>query len=64
MTEEITIQKSLTEQILDEMLSSLEGREEFEGQTIQQLKRLVASSGLTKVSSVAKAIKVISEQTS
>jgi hypothetical protein len=57
MTEETSIQKSLTEQILDEMFKSIEVREEFDAQVIQELRRLATSGGLKKAPQVMKAIK-------
>jgi len=38
MEEEITIEKSLVEQIFDEMFVQLEGRLEFDTTTIQKLR--------------------------
>jgi hypothetical protein len=58
MTEETLIQKSLVEQILDEMFASIEGREEFDAQTIQTLKQLAVSGDLKKATQVTKAIKL------
>lgn len=57
MTTESSIQKSLTEQIFDEMFASLEGREEFDKETIDKLKHLAASGDLQKPARVTKVIK-------
>jgi len=64
MAEETSGQKSLVEQILDEMFTIIEGREEFDIPTIEKLKHLVASGNLTKAKQVAEAIKSASEGTS
>jgi hypothetical protein len=56
MTEETPIQKSLVEQILDEMFANIEGREEFDVQMIQKLKQLAANDGLRKAPQVVKTI--------
>ncbi|NQE05923.1 hypothetical protein C5S32_08630 [ANME-1 cluster archaeon GoMg1] len=60
MTEETIIQKSLVEQIFDEMFASIEEREEFDAQTIQKLKQLTVSGDLKKATQVTKAIKLAS----
>ncbi len=57
MVEEIAVQKSLVEQIFDEMFASIEGQEEFDAQTIQRLKQLAISGDFKKAMQVAKAIK-------
>ena len=57
MTEEMPIQKSLIEQIFDEMFANIEGREEFDVQTVQKLKQLARSGDLKKAPQVMKAIK-------
>ncbi len=63
MTKETTIQKSLVEQILDEVFATIEGREEFDAPTIQKLKQLAISGDLRKAPQVAKAIKSASRET-
>jgi hypothetical protein len=64
MVEESSCQKSLVEQILDEMFTIIEGREEFDIPTIENLKQLVISGSLTKAKQVAEAIKSAPEGTS
>ncbi len=64
MTEEISIQKPLTEQILDEMFASIEGLEEFDAQTLQQLKQVTKGGGLTKATQVVKALKFMPKENS
>jgi hypothetical protein len=64
MVEETSGQKSLVEQILDEMFTIIEGREEFDIPTIEKLKQLVISGNLTKAKQVAETIKSASEGTS
>jgi hypothetical protein len=61
MVEETSGQKSLVEQILDEMFTIIEGREEFDIPTIEKLKQLVISGSLTKAKQVAEVIKSASE---
>ena len=60
MTAEATIQKTLVEQVFDEMFTSIEGREEFDTLTIQKLKQLAMSGDLAKATQVTKAIRVAS----
>ncbi len=48
MVEETRIEKSLIDQILDEMFADVEGRVEFNNKTIQDLKELVISGNLKK----------------
>jgi hypothetical protein len=62
VTEETPIQKSLIEQIVDEMFVSLEARKEFGTQIVQELKQLAIRGELKKAPRVAKAIKVVSEE--
>ena len=64
MVEETSGQKSLVEQILDEMFTIIEGREEFDIPTIEKLKQLVISGNLTKAKQVAEAITSALEGTS
>jgi len=63
MEEEITIQKSLVEQIFDEMFVQLEGRVEFDTTAIQKLRQLTISGNLSKATRVTEAIKAASEGT-
>jgi hypothetical protein len=60
MSEETIIQKSLVEQIFDEMFASIEGREEFDAQTLQKLKQLAVSGDLKKATQATKAIRLAS----
>lgn len=62
MTEDIQIQKSLVQQIYDEMFSKIEGQEEFDISIIDNIKRLAANGELKKPQKVSKAIKSITEE--
>ena len=62
MGDEATIQKSLLEQILDDMLARVGEREEFDPITIEKLKQLAQSGDLAKPRLVAAAIKLASEE--
>jgi hypothetical protein len=57
MTEEPPVQKSLIEQILDEMFSKIEGVEEFDERTTQQLKQLASSGDFDKIEEIKKVIR-------
>lgn len=57
MGETPTIPKSITEQILDKMLASIEQTEEFDATIMQELKRLANSDNLKKPAQVIKTIK-------
>lgn len=59
MTEETNIQKSLMEQVLDEMFASIEGRQEFDADTIQKLKQLAMRGDLTKETKETQIIEAI-----
>lgn len=59
MTEETNIQKSLMEQVLDEMFASIEGRQEFDADTIQKLKQLALRGDLTKETKETQIIEAI-----
>lgn len=61
--EETPIQKSLVEQILDEMFTSIGEREVFDAQTIQKLRQLATSGELKKPALVTKVIKSTSQRT-
>ncbi len=65
MTEEATIQKSLIEQIFDEMFASIEGREggEYDAETIQKLKQLASSGDLKRAPQVTEAIRTALRET-
>lgn len=56
MAEE-TVQKSLVEQILDDMFANIEQQEAFDPDTVQRLKQLAASGNLKKAAQVIRAIK-------
>jgi len=57
MTEQASSQKSLSEQILDDMLTKIAVRKEFDREVVGQLRRVANSGGLTKAPRVVKAIK-------
>jgi predicted transcriptional regulator len=57
------IQKSLVEQILEQMFASIEKREEFDTNSIQKLKQLASAGELTKTKQVIEAIKGVTEGT-
>lgn len=57
MAEQTHIEKSLIDQILDEMFVNVEGKVEFNNKTIQNLKQLVISGNLKKANEVIKALK-------
>ena len=56
MTEEMTTNISLAEQIFDEMFTIIEKREEFDEVTIQKLKELGAKEELQKAKKVSKVL--------
>jgi len=51
------VQKSLVEQVLDDMFANIEQLEEFDAHTLQRLKQLAASGNLKKATRVIQAIK-------
>ena len=57
MTDKKIVQKSLVDEILDEMFATLEKREEFDKSTIDGLKELALSGELKKAPQVIKVIK-------
>ena len=63
MADQTEIQKSLVEQIFDEMLTVLEGREEFNPQSVESIKRL-AKNGDLKTQKVIDGLKSAVEGTS
>ena len=63
MVKDTAIQKSLVEQIFDEILIILEKRDEFDAHTIQRIKALAISGNLNKVKKVAESIKSTPERT-
>ncbi|MCX6827733.1 MAG: hypothetical protein NT002_00375 [candidate division Zixibacteria bacterium] len=56
MTKAIEIEKTLWEQIADEMLARLSRRVEFEGQSLEAIRRAVECGDLKNPSKVAEAI--------
>jgi len=58
MTEETSVPKPLTEQIIDEMLAVIDKREEFDQSTAQRLRRLAQDGCLTKAKQVTETISV------
>ena len=63
MADQTEIQKDLVEQIFDEMLTVLEGREEFNSQSVEIIKRL-AKNGDLKTQKVIDGLKSAVEGTS
>lgn len=61
MTEQMAVEKSIAEQIFDEMFAVIEKRSEFDAQTVERLKALVARGDLGKAAEVIKAIESASE---
>jgi hypothetical protein len=57
---ERTVQKSLVEQILDDMFADIEELEEFNAELLQKLKQLAVSGNLKKASQIIRAIKAAS----
>jgi hypothetical protein len=57
---ERTVQKSLVEQILDDMFANIEELEEFDAELLQRLKQLAVSGNLKKASQIIRAIKAAS----
>jgi hypothetical protein len=57
MMDESPIQKSLVEQILDEMFANIEPRKEFDSETVAKLKHLATTGDLQKPAQVIKVIK-------
>ena len=58
MAKKIKVESSLVEQIFDEMFARIEGKNEFDPQTVQRLKETAQKGDLSKATQVAKAIKV------
>ncbi len=63
MLETITIPKSHTELIIEEMFANIEKKEEFDAQTIKKLKELAQIGDLKKHNEVAKVLKPESGKT-
>lgn len=62
MTKENSIPKSLVEKICDDLFASIEEREEFNSQTIKQLKQLAIKGDLKKAAKVTQAISLNPEE--
>lgn len=58
--EEESVQKSLGEQILDDMFANIEKLEEFDVDVLQRLKQLAVSGNLKKAPQVTRAVKAAS----
>ncbi len=56
MTEEVTVERSLLDQILDAMVVSIEAKDEFDPETVSRLKELRESGGFSKSAAIADAI--------
>lgn len=61
MAQETNLQKTLVEQILDEMLANLSLREVFDTPTIEYLKQLARAGDLKKPQKVAQALRSSTE---
>lgn len=57
MSDNLFYQKSLIEQIYDEMFSRIGRRDEFDLQTVQNLRRLFGEGKLVGVSQIVEAVK-------
>lgn len=64
MVEETTGQKSLVEQVLDEMFASIKRLSSFDAKTIQKLKQLAMRGDLTEETQIIEAIQLASKETS
>lgn len=64
MVEETTGQKSLVEQVLDEMFANIKLISSFDAETIQKLEQLSMRGDLTKETQIIEAIQLASEETS
>ncbi len=60
----VPIEKTLIGQIFDEMFSNIEGQEEFDAQTIKNLKQLAVNGNLKKEAQVTETIKSVSGEQS
>jgi hypothetical protein len=56
MNDDLFYQKSLIEQIYDEMFSRISRRDEFDLQTVQNLRRLFGEGKLVGVSQIVEAV--------
>ena len=57
MADQGSIQKSLVEQIFDELFSVIEGREEFDSETIASIRQMVEKGNLKKAAQVVDGLK-------
>lgn len=57
MTGEISIEESLVKQILDKMSIEIEGRDEFDAQTVHEFKKLIQTGDIKNKSKVIEFIK-------
>ncbi|MCD4782247.1 MAG: hypothetical protein K8T10_00300 [Candidatus Eremiobacteraeota bacterium] len=57
MTEKVIVQKSLVEQIFDEMFKKIEGTDEFDAETIEEIKGLAKSGNLGETVQIKDVIK-------
>lgn len=57
MTDKNLIEKPLIQQIFYEMFANIEARDEFDQETVQNLKQLATAGNLHKPAKVIKAIK-------
>jgi Glu-tRNA(Gln) amidotransferase subunit E-like FAD-binding protein len=56
MSKEPVIQKSIMEQIFDEMFNNLKDVKEFNEETIQKLHQLIEDGDITKIDSITEAL--------
>ena len=61
MKDDTIIQKSLVDQIIDEMFLKIEGEAIFDAETLKNLKELATRGKLKKPADLTKAIKTIGE---
>ncbi len=64
MTENPILQKSISEQISDEMMNIIQNNPEFDQSTIDKLKQLAITKELNKPAKVTKAIQLVVEDLS
>lgn len=64
MEKEVIIEKSLVNQVLDELIIRIEKKDEFDTAIIQKLRELATSGDLTKAERIREAIKIMPEVTS
>ena len=61
MVKKVRIQKSISEQIFEELFLLLHNQEEFDKETLEKLEQLASSGELKKAQKVAQAIKASAE---